>query len=131
MITWNQNREAEVKEIFFRILQEKMRQLLTSGPALQIFNYVEFAFEHIIATNETKLSSFDMTTALEREYDNLMLSISAYDLNMIKQIEKETYEKGIKEIKQAKEAANLLKDVDKLSKRLKSSYEPSRRKTLY
>ncbi|XP_075979214.1 cilia- and flagella-associated protein 100-like [Anticarsia gemmatalis] len=130
MITWNENREVEVKEIFFRILEDKVRYLISSDTALQILNYVEFAYEQLIAPNEIKLSSIDMALALEREYDNLMLDISAYDLDLIKQIEKETYENGIREIKQAKEAATLLKDVDKLSKRLKASFEPSRRKRL-
>lgn len=94
---------------------------------LQLYNYVEFAFEQLIAPNNTKMSSLDMARALETEYDNLMMDISAYDLNLIKRIEKETYESSDREIKQAKEAAKLLKDVDKLNRRLKSSYEPSRR----
>ncbi|CAB3260112.1 unnamed protein product [Arctia plantaginis] len=131
MITWNENREVEVKEIFFKILRDKMRYLISSGTALQIFNYVEFAYERLITSNETKFSSIDMALALEREYENLMLDISAFDLGMIKQIEKEIYDDGVQEIKQAKEAAKLLKDVDKLAKRLKSSFEPTRRKTNY
>lgn len=101
---------------------------MASDTALQVFNYVEFAYEQLIAPNETKFSSIEMALALEREYDNLLIDISAYDLHMIKQIEKETYEHGHLELKQAKEASILLKDIDKLSKRLKSSYEPSRRK---
>ncbi|KAF9415629.1 hypothetical protein HW555_006774 [Spodoptera exigua] len=127
-IKWNEEREAEIKEIFFRILEQKIRNIVSSDMTLQIFNYVEFAYEQLIAPNETKFASLDMALALEREYDNLTLNISAYDLSMIKQIEKETYEHGHVEIKRAKEAFKLLKDVDKLSKRLKSSYEPTRRK---
>ncbi|CAH0694228.1 unnamed protein product [Spodoptera exigua] len=101
--------------------------------ALDVFKIIlrqelDFIKEKLIAPNETKFASLDMALALEREYDNLTLNISAYDLNMIKQIEKETYEHGHVEIKRAKEAFKLLKDVDKLSKRLKSSYEPTRRK---
>ena len=128
-IKWNDEREAELKEIFFRILEVKIKDVVSSDTTLQMFNYVEFAYEQLIAPNETKFSSLDMALALEREYDNLLLDISAYDLQMIKKIEKETYEHGYLELKQAKEAATLLKDVDKLAKRLKSSYEPSRRKT--
>lgn len=69
-----------------------------------------------------------MTLSLEREYDNLMLDLSAFDLDIIKATEKETYENEAKETRRAKDASKLLKDVDKLSKRLKSSYEPSRAK---
>lgn len=101
---------------------------MSSDLALQIFNYVEFAYEQLIAPNETKFSALEMALAIERDYDNLLIDISAYDLDMIKQIEKETYERGSLELKQAKKAATLLKDVDKLSKRLKASYEPTRRK---
>lgn len=131
VITWNENREIEVKDVFFKILRDKMRYLISSGTALEIFNYVEFAYERLITSNETKFSSIYMALALEREYENLMLDISAFDLRMIKQIEKEIYDDGVHEIKQAKEAAKLLKDVDKLAKRLKSSFEPSRRKPNY
>ncbi|KAM3966304.1 uncharacterized protein ACR2FA_012607 [Aphomia sociella] len=128
IIAFNDMREIELKEIFFRILEEKIRYLVSSEMAIQIFNYVEFAYEHLITLNETKLSSLDMVMSLESDYDNLMMDISAFDLDYIKTIEKETYENGEKEIKDAKEAAKLLKDVDKLSRRLKSSYEPTRRK---
>ncbi|PZC84291.1 hypothetical protein B5X24_HaOG205486 [Helicoverpa armigera] len=124
----NDEREAELKEVFFRILQVKIKETVSSVTALQIFNYVEFAYEQLISQNETKFGSLDMALALEREYDNLLIAVSAYDLEMIKQIEKETYEHGRMEIKQAKQAEKLLKDVDKLSRRLKSSYEPTRRK---
>lgn len=124
----NEDREAEIKEVFYRILEQKIRHIVSSDMTLQIFNYVEFAYEQLIAPNETKFASLDMALALEREYDNLTLNISVYDLDMIKQIEKETYEHGHIEIKRAKEAFKMLKDVDKLSKRLKSSYEPTRRK---
>ncbi|KAJ8713399.1 hypothetical protein PYW07_013769 [Mythimna separata] len=128
-IKWNDDREAELKEVFFRILEANIKDVVSSDTALQIFNYVEFAYEQLIAPNETKFSSLDMALAIEREYENLLIDISAYDLVMIKQIEKETYEHGYLELKQAKEAATLLKDIDKLSKRLKTSYEPTRRKT--
>lgn len=127
-IKWNDEREVELKEIFFKILEDKIKDVVSSDTTLQMFNYVEFAYEQLIAPNETKFSSLDMALALEREYDNLLLDLSAYDLQMIKKIEKATYEHGHLELKQAKEAATLLKDVDKLAKRLKSSYEPSRRK---
>lgn len=128
MINWNLLRETEIKEVFYRVLEENIRNSLSSETALQIFNYVEFTYEQIIAPNDTKQNSHDMALALETEYDDLMLKLSVYDLNLIKVIENETYEKGEKDIKRAKEASKLLKDVDKLSKRLKSSFEPSRRK---
>lgn len=95
---------------------------------LQIYNYVEFAYEQVIATNDANLSSLDMTLSLEREYDNLMLNLSAFDLDVIKSIEKDTYENEAKEVKQAQDASKILKDVDKLSKRLKSSFEPIRKR---
>lgn len=120
-----------MKEIFFKILEEKIRYLVSSETALQIYNYVEFAYEQLLAPNNTKLSSLDMTLALETEYDNLMLDLSTFDLDMIKAIEKETYESGDKELKQAKEASKLIKDVDKLNKRLQSAFEPSRRNVYY
>ncbi|RVE52990.1 hypothetical protein evm_002288 [Chilo suppressalis] len=121
-------RENDVKEIFYRILEEKLQYLVSSELALQLFNYIEFAYEKLIAPNGTKLSSLKMALALENEYENLQLDISAYDLNLIKAIEKETYEISEKEIKQAEEAARMLKNVDKLTKRMNSAYEPSRRK---
>lgn len=127
----NEIREIEVKEVFYRILEERIQYLVSSEMALQIFNYVEFAYEHLLAPNETNLSSLDMALALETEYDNLQLDISAFDLNLVKAIEKETYENSSKEINQAKEAAKLLRDVDKLSRRMKSSYEPSRKQLHY
>ncbi|CAH2244504.1 jg17978 [Pararge aegeria aegeria] len=124
MISLNEKREVELKEAFFRILDKEIRHLVSSEMVLQIFNYVEFAYEQIIAPNDANLSSLDMALTLEMEYNNLMLDLSAFDLNVIKTIEKETYENEIKEMKQAILANKLLKDVDKLSKRLKSSYEP-------
>lgn len=127
----NEVREIEVKEVFSRILEERIQYLVSSEMALQIFNYVEFAYEHLLAPNETKLSSLDMTLALETEYDNLQLDISAFDLKLVKEIEKETYENSEKEIKQAKLASKLLRDVDKLNRRMKSSYEPSRKQLQY
>lgn len=126
VINWNLVRETEIKEVFYRVLEENIRNSLSSEMALQIFNYVEFTYEQLIAPNDTKQSSYDMALALEIEYDDLMLKLSVYDLELIKVVEKETYEKGEKDIKRAKEASKLLKDVDKLSKRLKSSFEPSR-----
>lgn len=128
MINWNIIRETEIKEVFYRVLEENIRNSLSSEAALQIFNYVEFTYEQLIAPNDTEQSSHDMALALEIEYDDLMLKLSVYDLDLIKVIEKETYEKGEKDITRAKEASKLLKDVDKLSKRLKTSFEPSRRK---
>lgn len=128
MINWNLVRETEIKEVFYRVLEDNIRHSLSSETALQIFNYVEFTYEQIIAPNDTKQSSHDIALALETEYDDLLLKLSMYDLNLIKVIEKETYEMGEKDIKRAKKASKLLKDVDKLSKRLKSSFEPSRRK---
>ncbi|CAG4950482.1 unnamed protein product [Colias eurytheme] len=127
IIKWNEAREVELKKVFFNILNENMRYLISSETALQIFNYVEFAFNQIIAPNDTKLSPLEMMFCLEREYNNIMLDLSAFDLDDIKSIEKEIYEKGVNEIKQAKIANKLLKDIDKLSKRLKSAYEPSKR----
>ncbi|KAL0872051.1 hypothetical protein ABMA27_004484 [Loxostege sticticalis] len=131
IIYMNEIREIEVKEVFYRILEERIQYLVSSEMALQIFNYVEFAYEHLLAPNETNLSSLDMALALETEYDNLQLDISAFDLNLVKAIEKETYENSSQEINQAKEAAKLLRDVDKLSRRMKSSYEPSRKQLHY
>ncbi|XP_028156465.1 uncharacterized protein LOC114350034 [Ostrinia furnacalis] len=131
IIKLNEIREIEVKEIFYRILEERIQYLVSSEMALQIFNYVEFAYEHLLAPNETGLSTLEMALALETEYDNLQLDISAFDLNLIKAIEKETYENSDKEVKQAKEAAKLLRDVDKLSRRMKSSFEPSRKQLHY
>ncbi|XP_064073450.1 uncharacterized protein LOC113393884 [Vanessa tameamea] len=128
LIVWNKHREIELKEIFFQILEDKMQYLVSSETVLQIFNYVEFAYEQVIASNDANLSSLDMTVALEEEYNNLMLDLSAFDLDVIKAIEKETYQNEAKETKQAKIASKLLKDVNKLNKRLKSSYEPSRKK---
>ncbi|XP_045495974.1 uncharacterized protein LOC123694553 [Colias croceus] len=127
IIKWNEAREVELKKVFFKILNENMRYLLSSETALQIFNYVEFAFNQIIAPNDTNLSPLEMMFCLEREYNNIMLDLSAFDLDDIKSTEKEIYEKGVNEIKQAKVANKLLKDIDKLSKRLKSAYEPSKR----
>ncbi|XP_013190503.2 uncharacterized protein LOC106134907 [Amyelois transitella] len=129
IIASTEARETEVKEVFYRILGQKLQYLISSDTALQIFNYVEFAYEHLIAPNDTKLKSLAMALALETEYDNLMMDISVYDLNLVKSIEKEIYEDGDKQIKRAKEAHKLLKDVEKLNRRLKSSYEPSRRNT--
>ncbi|XP_053606531.1 uncharacterized protein LOC128672995 [Plodia interpunctella] len=129
MIVLNELRETEVKDMFFRILGQKMKYLISSDTALQVFNYVEFVYEHLISPNDIKLSSLDMALALESEYDNLMLDISLYNLELVKSIEKEVYEDGDKQIKRAKEAHKLLRDVDKLNRRLKSSYEPSRKKT--
>lgn len=130
-IAWNELREIELKHVFYRILEDKIRYLSSSETVLQIFNYVQFAYEQVIAPNDANLSSLDMTLSLEREYNNLMLDLSAFDLDIIKITEKETYENEVKETKRAKHASKLLKDVDKLSKRLKSSYEPSRAKTLF
>lgn len=129
MITRNEIREIEVKEVFFKILEEKIRYLVSSETALQVLNYVEFAYENLIAPNETKLNSVELMLGLELEYDNLMMDISAYDLELVKEIEKEVWDTGAKEIKLAKEAEKMLKEVDKMSKRLVSSYEPSRKKT--
>ncbi|KAI8426522.1 hypothetical protein MSG28_005328 [Choristoneura fumiferana] len=127
IIASNENREVEVKEIFYRILADKLKYLVSSETALQIFNYVEYAYEQLIAPNDTRLNSVQMTRALENEFDNLMLDLSAYDLELVKAVEHETYQNETKNMKQAKEAAKLLKDVDKLNRRLKSSYEPTRR----
>ncbi|XP_026762700.1 cilia- and flagella-associated protein 100-like [Galleria mellonella] len=128
IIILNDIRASEVKQIFFRILEEKIRYLVSSEMALQIFNYVEFTYEQVITSNETELSSLEMAMALESEYDNLMMDISAFDLEYVKTIEKEIYEHGEKEIKDATEATKLLKEIDKLSRRLKSAFEPTRRK---
>lgn len=126
-IAWNEMREIELQKLFYKILEDKLSYLVSSQTVLQIFNYVTFAYEHVIAPNDANLSSLDMMMALEREYNDLMLDLSAFDLQLIKSIEMETYENEAKETKRAKEANKLLKDVDKLSKRLKTSYEPSRR----
>lgn len=131
IIKLNEIREIEVKEVYYRILEERIQYLVSSEMALQIFNYVEFAYEHLLAPNETKLSSLDMARALETEYDNLQLDISAFDLKLVKAIEKETYDNSEKEVKEAKVASKLLRDVDKLSRRMKSSYEPSKRQLYY
>ncbi|XP_063382073.1 uncharacterized protein LOC134668556 [Cydia fagiglandana] len=131
MITTNKNREIEVKEIFYRILADKLRYVVSSECALQVSNYVEYAYEQLVATNETNLSPVEMMRALENEYDNVMLDLSTYELNLVKAVEQEIYENGIKNMKDAKEAAKLLKDIDKLNRRLKSSYEPTRRKIYY
>lgn len=128
MINWSLVRETDIKEVFYRVLEENVRDSLASETALQIFNYVEFTYEQLIAPNDTKQTPHNMALALEIEYDDLMLKLSVYDLSLIKVIEKETYDKGEKDIKRAKEANKLLKDVDKLSKRLKCSFEPSKRK---
>ncbi|XP_049874493.1 cilia- and flagella-associated protein 100-like [Pectinophora gossypiella] len=128
IITWNEDREAEVKEVFFRILGEKIKYIVSSQLALELLNYVEYAYELLITPNDTKLGTLEMTLALEGEYNNLMLGLSVFDLDMVKQIEKEIYEEGDLQIKQAKAAHKLLEDVNKLNRRLKSSYEPSRRK---
>lgn len=108
-------------------MADKLKYIVSSETALQIFNYVEYAYEQLIAPNDTSLNSVEMTRALENEFDNLMLDLSAYDLELVKAVEHETYQNETKNMKQAKEAAKLLKDVDKLNRRLKSSYEPTRR----
>ncbi|XP_063535312.1 uncharacterized protein LOC134745247 [Cydia strobilella] len=131
MIATNKHREIEVKEIFYKILGDKLRYVVSSECVLQVSNYVEYAYERLVATNETNLSPVEMTRALENEYDNLMLDLSTYDLNLVKAVEQEIYENEIKNMTDAKEAAKLLKDVDKLNRRLKSSFEPTRRKINY
>ncbi|KAI5645475.1 hypothetical protein NE865_02562 [Phthorimaea operculella] len=131
IISWNESREVELKEIFSNILEDKIKYTVSSEMALELYTYVEFAYEQLIAPNDTKQNTLNLTLALETEYDNLMLDISTYDLDMVKKIEKEIYEGGEKELKQAKLASRLLKDVDKLNRRLKSSFEPSRRVVNY
>ncbi|XP_037976676.2 uncharacterized protein LOC119694435 [Plutella xylostella] len=125
IIKWNEMREVELKEIFFRILEEKIKYLVSSETALKIYNYVEYAYEQLIAPNDTDLSTLDMTKALEAEYNNLMLDLSVFDLDELKKIEKETYEQEAEALHKAKIASKLLKDVDKLSKRMNSSYQPA------
>lgn len=127
IIKMKEVREKEVKGIFFRILEQKIKKLVSSEMVLKIFNYVEFAYENIICPNDINLSTLDMALALEREYDSLLLDISSFGLGDIRKIEKQTYENADSMIKQAKQAAKLLKDVDKLNRRLKSSYEPLRK----
>ncbi|KAJ2944279.1 hypothetical protein O0L34_g18265 [Tuta absoluta] len=127
IISWNEAREIELKYIFSSILEDKIKYTVSSEMALELYNYVEFAYEQLIAPNDTNQNTLNLTLALETEYDNLMLDISAFDLDMVKKIEKEIYESSEKEFKQAKLASRLLKDVDKLNRRLKSSFEPSRR----
>lgn len=123
----NHEKEKELKQEFFRILEGKIKFLISSEMILKISNDVEFAYEQVIGTNETNLSPLEQVLALEQEYNCIMLDLSAFDLNTIKYIEKSTYENEDKQMKQAKEAAKLLKDVDKLSKRLKSSFNLNRK----
>ncbi|XP_068618699.1 structural maintenance of chromosomes protein 2-like [Battus philenor] len=116
-------REKELKQEFFKILQSRIKFLVSSEMVLKISTYVEFVYEQLISPNETKLTTLDQVHALEQEYNTIMLDLSIFDLNYIKSIEKKTYEESIKEIKQAKKAAKLLRDVDKLNKRLTLSYD--------
>lgn len=123
MIKCDENKEIELQQIFSKILAGKIRYLVSSKTVLQVFNYVEFAYENLIAPNEIGFSPLSMAITLENEYDNLMLDISTFNLDLIKNIEIETYNNTYKEIEKAQKASKLLKDVDKLNKRLKFSYE--------
>ncbi|XP_022129126.1 uncharacterized protein LOC111003073 [Pieris rapae] len=127
IIKCNVSRELELKDAFYKLLNKNIKYLVSSKTALQIFNYVEFAFEEIIAPNETNLSSLEMMYCLEREFNNIMIDLTAFDLNDVKVIEKEIYSEGVSQIINAKLANKLLKNVDKLNKRMKSAYEPSKR----
>lgn len=129
-IRWNESREVELKVLFYKVLNKDIKYLISSKTALQIFNYVEFAFEQIIAPNETNLSSLEMMYCLEREFNNIMLDLTAFDLNDIKAIEKEIYNEGVSEIRRAELANKWLKNVDKLNRRMKSAYEPSKKPTM-
>lgn len=121
VIKWHNIKENEIKEVFLKILEEKLQYLVSSEMALQIYTYIEYAYEKIIAPNDTKQTTIDMALALESEYNNLMLELSTFDLNLVKDIEKNTFEGAAKEIKQAKEANALLRNVDKISKRLNAA----------
>ncbi|XP_041987654.1 uncharacterized protein LOC121739329 [Aricia agestis] len=125
-IEWNKTREEDLKNIFYSILEDKIKYIVSSEAAIEIFNYVEFTYERLVAPNDAKLSSFDMTLCLEREYNDLMLLLSTFDTNSIKSIEKELYENEAKIAKQAVEANKMLKDVRRLNRRLQSAYEPPR-----
>lgn len=125
IIQWHQIKETNIKEVFYKILHDKIWNLITSECVLQIYTYVEYTYEQLIAPNETKQSALEMTLALESEYNNIMLELSAFDLNVVKQIEKEIFSDNTKKLKKAKEANKVLKNIDNISKRLKNAYEPN------
>lgn len=96
--------------------------------ALEIYTYVQYTYEQIIAPNETQQSTLDMALALETEYNNLTLDLSAYDPKLIKEIEKKVFEETTTQIGEAKRANKTLVTVEKISKRLKAAYKPPFRK---
>lgn len=127
VITLKEVREAELKTIFFDMLQEKIKELLVSESVLTMYNALEFTYDHIVAPNDIKLNIFTMSRGLESEYNNIMFELTLCDRKVLKKTEKDIYQTGERKLKQAVRAHKLLKDVDKLHKRLNSCFDPSAR----
>ncbi|GBP66465.1 hypothetical protein EVAR_51451_1 [Eumeta japonica] len=124
LILWNVQRESELKKMFYKILEEKIRYLVSSKAVLELHNHVEYAYEQLISKNDTDQSTLSMILSVESEYNNLMLELSTVHPKIVKAVEKETFENDAKQLQKAKISHDLLKNVDKISRRLKASYEP-------
>lgn len=104
-----------------------MKELIVSESVLKMYNALEFTYGQIIAPNDIKLNVVTMCRGLESEYNDLMFELSLCDPRLLKKIEKDIYQTGERKLKQAVRAHKLLKDVDKLHRRLNSCFDPSRK----
>ncbi|PSN42933.1 hypothetical protein C0J52_18792 [Blattella germanica] len=122
-IEWEEEKARLLKEKANEMLSD-LKELILGKKSLSLHVFVEDAYESCIAPNDSNLGLFDMMQGIELQMEYLLLKLDYLPYDVVKTIEFDTYKEDARIMKDACEAENKLKLMEKLKSRLAKALAP-------
>lgn len=122
--SWEEECADNLKNKAMKLINGQFRSLISDDDVLKLHVFVEDVYETCIALNDSNFTIFEMMKAIEKFYNELVLSLDRMPQNIVKRSERHRFAEEAKLAKLCKEAAAKITLVDKITWRLKKSLEP-------
>ncbi|XP_011496054.1 PREDICTED: uncharacterized protein LOC105360753 [Ceratosolen solmsi marchali] len=120
-----EQRAKHMEKYSDQLINEALRELITSQPALQVRIIVEDAYESCVPQNPVKLEPLMMTQALEDIYEQLSSELDSLPRHIVLECEHEGFKKELRETLEAEEAADKFELMHRLLATVKRLMEPT------
>lgn len=125
-----EERKAEYKATFDKLLQTEFQRLFASYDSIKLFTCVKYVHSRVLRVKGDRKDCLKtLMHHVERMYFDLCTKLDSLNLKVVKIATKQIFSEDLKIMKQAYDAQRQLKEYDVLCKSLHRSFEPPRRKT--
>ncbi|XP_034936726.1 LOW QUALITY PROTEIN: uncharacterized protein [Chelonus insularis] len=131
LIKSSQQRVTDLKVYEDYLLHQVFRDLVCSEAVLQLYVFIEDAYESCIGPNTTNMNAYAMMQAIEKTYESLNVVLDSLPPKIVAECEKEGFAQEIKKIREAEDAARkfelmhrLLAALERIMVRSEMSLQP-------